>query len=148
MSQAQKQPVQLSLTTKITQAGEVETFVFDTAGELLLKDGQIFLRYTETIGEQQTQVRFKFEAAAVHLHRSGDGQIKLVFRPEKHVPAFYQTPAGQMQLTTYTTMLQVDVDAHTGQGQAVIAYQLLANAALIGEYELRLQFHAKSSKLN
>ena len=102
MSQTQKQMVPLSLTTTVRQDDDVETFNFDTAGELLVKNDHVYLRYTENIAEQQTKVRFKFEPDSVRLHRTGDGQqTQLVFVLDQQVPAFYQTPAGQMHLASY-----------------------------------------------
>ena len=149
MSQTQKQMVQLSLTTTVRQDDDVETFNFDTEGELLVKNDHVYLRYTETIAEQQTKVRFKFEPDSVHLHRTGDGQqTQLVFVLEQQVPAFYQTPTGQMHLATYTTQLQTAIDSEKAQGKIAIDYQLIANDQIVGEYALRLQFQAKSSKLN
>lgn len=149
MSQTQKQAVQLSLTTTVRQDDDVETFNFDTVGELLVKNDQVYLRYTETIAEQQTQVRFKFEPNSVRLHRTGDGQqTQLVFTPGKQVPAFYQTPAGQMHLTTVTTQLDKTINLDKAQGEVTIVYQLIAHEQVVGDYALRLQFQAKSSKLN
>lgn len=149
MSQTQKQMVQLSLTTTVRQDDDVETFNFDTAGELLVKNDHVYLRYTESIAEQQTKVRFKFEPDSVRLHRTGDGQqTQLVFVLDQQVPAFYQTPAGQMHLATYTTQLQTAIDPEKAQGKIAIDYQLIANDQIVSEYALRLQFQAKSSKLN
>lgn len=149
MSQTQKQAVQLSLTTTVRQDDDVETFNFDTVGELLVKNDQVYLRYTETIAEQQTQVRFKFEPNSVRLHRTGDGQqTQLVFTPGKKVPAFYQTPAGQMHLTTVTTQLDKTINPDKAQGEVTIDYQLIAHEQVVGDYALQLQFQAKSSKLN
>lgn len=149
MSQTQKQMVQLSLTTTVRQDDDVETFNFDTEGELLVKNDHVYLCYTENIAEQQTKVRFKFEPDSVRLHRTGDGQqTQLVFALEQQVPAFYQTPAGQMHLATYTTQLQTAIDPEKAQGKIAIDYQLIANDQIVGEYALRLQFQAKSSKLN
>lgn len=149
MSQTQKQMVQLSLTTTVRQDDDVETFNFDTEGELLVKNDHVYLRYTETIAEQQTKVRFKFEPDSVRLQRTGDGQqTQLVFVLEQQVPACYQTPAGQMHLATYTTQLQTAIDSEKAQGKIAIDYQLIANDQIVGEYALRLQFQAKSSKLN
>ena len=149
MSQTQKQAVQLSLTTTVRQDDDVETFNFDTVGELLVKNDQVYLRYTETVAEQQTQVRFKFEPNSVRLHRTGDGQqTQLVFTPGKQVPAFYQTPAGQMHLTTVTTQLDKTINSDKAQGEVTIDYQLIAHEQVVGDYALRLQFQAKSSKLN
>lgn len=149
MSQTQKQVVQLSLTTTVRQDDDVETFNFDTEGELLVKNDHVYLRYTETIAEQQTKVRFKFEPDSVRLQRTGDGQqTQLVFVLEQQVPAFYQTPAGQMHLATYMTQLQTAIDSEKAQGKIAIDYQLIANDQIVGEYALRLQFQAKSSKLN
>lgn len=149
MSQTQKQMVQLSLTTTVRQDDDVETFNFDTAGELLVKNDHVYLRYTENIAEQQTKVRFKFEPDSVRLHRTGDGQqTQLVFVLDQQVPAFYQTPAGQMHLATYTTQLQTAIDPEKAPGKIAIDYQLIANDQIVGEYALRLQFQAKSSKLN
>ena len=149
MSQTQKQMVQLSLTATVRQDDDVETFNFDTAGELLVKNDHVYLRYTENIAEQQTKVRFKFEPDSVRLHRTGDGQqTQLVFVLDQQVPAFYQTPAGQMHLATYTTQLQTAIDSEKAQGKIAIDYQLIANDQIVGEYALRLQFQAKSSKLN
>lgn len=149
MSQTQKQMVQLSLTTTVRQDDDVETFNFDTEGELLVKNDHVYLRYTETIAEQQTKVRFKFEPDSVRLQRTGDGQqTQLAFVLEQQVPAFYQTPAGQMHLATYMTQLQTAIDSEKAQGKIAIDYQLIANDQIVGEYALRLQFQAKSSKLN
>ena len=115
----------------------------------MVKNDHVYLRYTENIAEQQTKVRFKFEPDSVRLHRTGDGQqTQLVFVLEQQVPAFYQTPAGQMHLATYTTQLQTAIDPEKAQGKIAIDYQLIANDQIVGEYALRLQFQAKSSKLN
>ena len=115
----------------------------------MVKNDHVYLRYTENIAEQQTKVRFKFEPDSVRLHRTGDGQqTQLVFVLDQQVPAFYQTPAGQMHLATYTTQLQTAIDPEKAQGKIAIDYQLIANDQIVGEYALRLQFQAKSSKLN
>jgi uncharacterized beta-barrel protein YwiB (DUF1934 family) len=141
--------VNIYLKTTINQAGESEVFEFDTTGEVLIKNGEIFLRYIEVIaGQNQTKVLFKIAGDRARLNRSGDASTKLSFSEGKRLPAHYQTPAGQMQLETYTTALSSRLDLIHLSGLATISYDLYANDAIIGQYDILLQFTQKSSKLN
>jgi len=141
--------VTIYLKTTINQAGESEVFEFDTTGELLIKNGVIFLRYTEVIaGQSQTKVLFKIAGDHGRLNRSGEGSTKLAFTEGQRLPAHYQTPAGQMQLETYTTTLSSQFDLTQLSGLANISYELYANDAIVGQYDILLQFSQKSSKLN
>ena len=72
--------VNIYLKTTINQAGESEVFEFDTTGEVLIKNGEIFLRYIEVIaGQNQTKVLFKIAGDRARLNRSGDASTKLSF---------------------------------------------------------------------
>ena len=53
-----------------------------------------------------------------------------------------------MQLETYTTALSSRLDLIHLSGLATISYDLYANDAIIGQYDILLQFTQKSSKLN
>ena len=53
-----------------------------------------------------------------------------------------------MQLETDTTVLVVDVDVKQDKGVVTMGYDLYANDALVGQYDILLQFNGKSSKLN
>ncbi|CAM3096576.1 hypothetical protein GCM10025878_18780 [Leuconostoc gasicomitatum] len=141
--------VNIYLKTTINQAGESEVFEFDTTGEVLIKNGEFFLRYVEVIaGQNQTKVLFKIAGERARLNRSGDVLTKLSFSKGQRLPAHYQTPAGQMQLETYTTALSSQLDVIQLSGLANISYDLYANDAIIGQYDILLQFTQKSSKLN
>ncbi|WP_294974827.1 DUF1934 domain-containing protein [uncultured Leuconostoc sp.] len=141
--------VTIYLKTTINQAGESEIFEFDTTGEMLIKNGVIFLRYTENIaGQSQTKVLFKIAGDYARLNRSGDGSTKLAFTAGQRLPAHYQTPVGQMQLETYTTTLSSQFDLTQLSGLANISYELYANDTIVGQYDILLQFSQKSSKLN
>ncbi|ADG40103.1 hypothetical protein LKI_02800 [Leuconostoc kimchii IMSNU 11154] len=144
-----KHDVNIHLKTSINQTGDTEVFEFQTVGELLVKRDVIFLRYTEVIAEQTpTNVLFKLESDKVRLNRSGDSLTKLAFAKGQRLQAYYQTPAGQMQLETDTTVLVVDVDVKQDKGVVTMGYDLYANDALVGQYDILLQFNGKSSKLN
>ncbi|MEX0380314.1 DUF1934 domain-containing protein [Leuconostoc sp. MS02] len=141
--------VNIYLKTTINQAGESEIFEFDTTGELFVKNGAIFLRYIEVIaGQNQTKVLFKLAGDRARLNRNGDGLTKLAFLEGQRLPAHYQTPAGQMQLETYTTALFSEIDLTQLTGVTSISYDLYANDVIIGQYDILLQFTQKSSKLN
>lgn len=144
-----KHDVNIHLKTSINQTGDTEVFEFQTVGELLVKRDVIFLRYTEVIAEQTpTNVLFKLESDKVRLNRSGDSLTKLAFAKGQRLQAYYQTPAGQMQLETDTTVLVVDVDVKQDKGVVTMGYDLYVNDALVGQYDILLQFNGKSSKLN
>ncbi|CAM3182767.1 DUF1934 domain-containing protein [Leuconostoc rapi] len=144
-----KHDVNIYLKTSINQAGDTEVFEFQTVGELLVKNDVAFLRYTEVIADQTpTNVLFKLESDKVRLNRSGDSLTKLAFRKGQRLQAYYQTPAGQMQLETDTTALAADIDSKQNIGILTMSYDLYANDALVGQYDIRLQFNGKSSKLS
>ncbi|AEJ30099.1 MULTISPECIES: DUF1934 domain-containing protein [Leuconostoc] len=144
-----KHDVNIHLKTSINQTGDTEVFEFQTVGELLVKRDVIFLRYTEVIaGQTPTNVLFKLESDKVRLNRSGDSLTKLAFAKGQRLQAYYQTPAGQMQLETDTTVLVVDVDVKQDKGVVTMGYDLYVNDALVGQYDILLQFNGKSSKLN
>ncbi|CCF29222.1 DUF1934 domain-containing protein [Leuconostoc citreum] len=149
MPDTEKKIVMIRLKTTVKQNDDTETFEFNIGGELLIKQHAIFLRYTEIIADQSpTQVLFKFEKDAVRLHRVGDSTTKLTFALAQRLPAYYQTPAGQMQLMTDTKMMTVDVDLTQTQGTLALSYQLYEHDTIVGEYDIQLQFADKSSKLN
>lgn len=140
--------VKVHLKTKIRQGNDIEDFQFDTDGQLLLKNGALYLRYTEIIDDQTTQVMFKIDDERVRLNRSGETTTKLAFVKSQRVPALYQTPAGQMQIETLTTLLANHFDLANWRGEVDVDYVLYANQQIVGQYEIRLQFSAKSSMLD
>lgn len=141
--------VDIYLKTSVNQAGDKEVFEFKTVGELLVKNGVTFLRYIEVIADQTpTNVLFKLDHDQVRLNRSGDTLTKLAFKRGNRLQAYYQTLAGQMQLETETTALVIDIDSKRDIGMLTMSYELYANDALVGQYDIRLQFNKKSSKLN
>lgn len=141
--------VNIYLKTTINQENDSEVFEFETQGQLLVKNGAIFLRYTEIIvGQNQTKVLIKLENTTMRINRHGDSLTKMAFIAGKRMPAHYQTPAGQMQLETYTTTLSSDINLTQLVGSAKVSYNLYANSAIVGQYDILLQFTEKSSKLN
>lgn len=140
--------VEIHLKTKIRQENDLEEFEFHTNGQLFLKNNALYLRYTEVIENQKTQIMFKFEENRVRMNRSGDILTKFSFVKSQRIPALYQTPTGQMQLETLTTLMALNIDHEETHGEVAIDYVLYAMQQIVGQYEIRLQFMPKSSMLD
>ncbi|GMA69425.1 hypothetical protein GCM10025879_06710 [Leuconostoc litchii] len=148
MAILEQNDVEIHLKTKIRQENEIERFDFQTTGKLFLKNNALYLRYTEVIEDQKTQIMFKFSDGQIRMNRSGDIITKFSFVKSERIPALYQTPTGQMQLETLTTLLATDFDLKKLYGEVAIDYILYANQQVIGQYEVRLQFTPESSMID
>ncbi|MGX7051958.1 DUF1934 domain-containing protein [Leuconostoc palmae] len=149
MTDVDQRPIDVLLKTTIRQENEFEEFQLHADGLMYRKNNNLFIKYSEHLeGQNDTQVLFKIKNKTVRLNRSGDSNTKLIFTQNELLSATYQTAAGQMQLETKTELLDVSLSEDYSHGTIKINYQLFAQNALIGQYEVFLQFTDKSSKLN
>lgn len=136
-------PVQVQLTTRIDQDGTVEEHQFQETGELIQKGDTVYLRYQEHQADQSlVPVTFKIQTDQLLLTRgSAELRSQLQFQAQQTTTGQYQTPYGNLAMTTQTSDYQVRLDLPHLTGSVAVDYQLFNGANLLGKYELRLIFN-------
>ncbi|KRM11309.1 hypothetical protein FD16_GL000898 [Paucilactobacillus suebicus DSM 5007 = KCTC 3549] len=135
-------PVRVQLETTIEQDGQKQSFKFDEQGQLVSMNNSYYLRYSETGGQGNVPVTFKFaEDHTVVLSRDGENRLRIIFNPDNEQETHYRTAYGMMKLMVKTNRLLSDLDLITGNGKIVVDYELHGQDQLIGKYQIRLQFN-------
>ena len=134
----------ISLSTKITQYDQVETFDFEESGKLILTTNALYLRYTEHQQSVATPVTFKIaQSDDILLHRHNDfTDVQLHFIPGQEFQSHYVTSQGNIPIAVRTDQLSNEITSDHPYGELVIAYTLLNNHAVIGQYQLTLNIQS------
>ncbi|WP_125768251.1 DUF1934 domain-containing protein [Lapidilactobacillus wuchangensis] len=136
-------PVHVQLTTRIDQDGTVETRQFKETGEIVQKGEIVYLRYQEHQADQSVvPVTFKIQTDQLLLTRGPvELRSQLQFQTQQTTVGQYQTPYGNLVMTTQTNDYQVQLDLPNLTGSVAVDYQLFSGDNLLGKYELRLIFN-------
>lgn len=135
-------PVQVKLSSTITQEGQQERFDFEEAGTFVEINGKYYLRYVEHQQGQETPVQFRFDEDLVRLRRKSVVETNLLFDPRQATIMRYRTQYGLINLEVETQRLDRQVDPITPAGQVTVSYQLKNGGQVVGSYQLELQFTA------
>ncbi|KRK88118.1 DUF1934 domain-containing protein [Lentilactobacillus sunkii] len=134
-------PVQIHLETNILQEGQKSNFVFDVTGQLVRVGTSLYIRYEEEADDKNIPVTIKIsDNGNVQLTRSGENRLQLLFSEGKRIAARYRTPYGLMDIQTVTSALDMEILDAPLRGNIGIDYLLYAGDALLGKYNIRLQF--------
>lgn len=134
-------PVKVKMASVMTQDGGQSRFTFEEDGQLATVGGKHYLRYTEHQHGVATPVQFRLDHDRVHLLRSGDATTRLVFDEAAATTSRYQTAYGPIDLQVVTKHLDAALDWEEASGQVELAYELHSAGALVGSYQVSLQFH-------
>ena len=138
---ATRVPVQIHLVTNILQECQKSNFVFDVSGQLVSVGTNIYIRYQEETDKGNVPVTIKItDNGNVKLTRSGENRLQLLFSEGKRIAARYRTPYGLMDIQTVTSALDMEILDAPLRGSIGIDYLLYAGDALLGKYNIRLQF--------
>jgi uncharacterized beta-barrel protein YwiB (DUF1934 family) len=135
-------PVQVRISTKITQAEQSEVFNFTETGTLIKMGQTLYLRYTEHSQDgQTTPVTFKLsDNGEIHLTRHNDNEVRMHFAPQGHFNTRYATPAGTILLGVHTERIRSTFELTPLTGEIEVDYILSAQEAPLGSYEIRVKF--------
>lgn len=135
-------PVQVHLESSITQDNTSERFVFDSQGQLAQIGGNLYIRYVETTPEEgDVPVTVKImQNKQVRITRSASSKLNLLLENQKQVASQYQTPYGNLNISTVTTKLDVKLMKNPLRGVVEADYMIYNGQELLGKYNIRLQF--------
>ncbi len=140
---AEKSEVMIHLETQSVQEGEANRLVQDVSGQFFNMGKTIYLRYQENLnGQKPAIVTFKINAKGeVQLSRhQGKSRSRMFFIVNKRLEAHYQTPYGELPLTTVTPKMDVSVGEYPLRGKISIDYSLYSAGNELGQYKIRLHF--------
>ncbi|EKK20115.1 DUF1934 domain-containing protein [Fructilactobacillus florum] len=136
-------PVQVKLTTTVTQQGDTTTHHFVETGQLGQIQGTWYLRFQETTGHQAVPVSFRFDnQKQVRLLRNGENRLNFLFRDQAETENQYRTPFGLVKLQLKTQALHLDFDVEAVVGAFEVCYQLRQGGDPVGDYQIKLQFNS------
>ncbi|WP_413488905.1 DUF1934 domain-containing protein [Carnobacterium divergens] len=135
-------PVNIQLSTTITQYEAVENHTFDVMGQATQMGDTLYVRYKEET-EGETPVTIKIEPdGTVGLIRAGETRTKLRFGKGERYVTHYTTLQGVVSLETMTNHLQISLMDQPFRGNLEIHYDLYMGKEKLGEYKLQLLFTA------
>ncbi|KRN89423.1 DUF1934 domain-containing protein [Ligilactobacillus ceti] len=147
MAQDLGKDIQIKIITKAKQENEVDVFEEVTTGRYFQKGETYFIRYQETKHDQGS-VTFKINPdASIQLTRqSADLHLRLIFKDQGIYQTQYRSQYGMIPLEAKTIAMEwpllADLTAENNvQGEIKIDYALYSQNKLVGDYEIRLQFH-------
>ncbi|MFC3750667.1 DUF1934 domain-containing protein [Paenibacillus sp. GCM10012306] len=120
---------------------EGERTVLNTAGEVIAKGQQLFIRYVEP-GQgpqgEETAIRttIKIAGSELKLIRHGAVESEQSFRQGKRLPGFYRSPYTQFNLSTETRELEISRDGRSLN--VTWEYDLYVYEELSGQFTLSL----------
>lgn len=135
-------PVQVKLSSTITQEGQQERFDFDEEGTFVEMNGKYYLRYVEHQQGQATPVQVRFDEKFVRLRRQSVVETNLLFDPTQSTIMRYRTQYGLINLEVATDQLDQQLDTEKPAGHVWVSYQLKNAGQIVGSYQLELQFTA------
>lgn len=134
-------PVKVKIQTHIEQDGKSESFSFNEDGQLFKMGSTVYIRYQETNPLGTIPVTMKLAGdGTVQLRRHASSDLRLVFDIKKQILTKYRTPAGLIDITTDTKMVNFKYSELPLNGDVAIDYALIAGEEVVGQYKIRLQF--------
>lgn len=133
-------PARVILETTIIQEGEVFKHSFDEMGRIVEMNGNYYIRYTESKGEEvATMIKIEPDGV-VSITRYGDQGTRLDFDNQKETYTNYETPAGIMELVVETKRLSTSYSGKPFAGEVEVDYVIKMGDNLLGTYQIRLLF--------
>ncbi len=121
-----------------TVDGETDTVELTTAGSLEQSPDGWTIRYeeSEATGLEGTSTTVHVSPNKVLLERTGTNASFLVLEKHKRHHSNYNTPYGAIDLGTYATALEYDLNDHGGSLQ--FAYTLGFNGSVTSEHTVNI----------
>lgn len=137
--------VAIHLTTKVEQEGQVATFNFDLTGQLVKIGATLYLRYTEITDEgTEEPVTIKLSPdGQVQIMRGRQLRTRLQFAYQEKLTTTYNTPYGNLAVTTFTHDLHLSLHDQPVSGSLLLEYDLFSGTQQMGHYFLMLEFSAE-----
>ncbi|MDZ5471769.1 DUF1934 domain-containing protein [Bacillus sp. 31A1R] len=132
--------MKIKVHTSIRNGNEKETFELTTFGRYYEKNGSSFLQYEEVMEEGTIKSIVKVSEEEVLILRSGAVSMRMVFQKEKKLRGRYETPFGQMELTTRTKRLNHSYNEETNKGLVDLLYELNMQGSNAGTYHMEITF--------
>lgn len=134
-------PVQLKITSTITQQGEKpEQIEFWSEGTLMEKRGQIYLQYTEVQEDSHIRTTLRFDDKDAMIIRNGDVKMRMPFVVGESQRGHYQSQFGQLPLFTQVKEMKYHPSETTHSGRFYLQYELIIGSEHAGNFILELQY--------
>lgn len=133
--------VEVRLHSSIRHPGqEEETHEMRLAGELIHKKGKAYLKYEEQQGGQRVSTIVKLGAEEALILRGGAVSMRLPFAVGEERFGTYGSEPALLELLVKTNVLDYTKKADDTEGRFSVQYELHAEGALLGIYELMITY--------
>lgn len=134
-------PVQIRLHSSIKHPGQdKETHELQAMGRYIEKTNSLYLKYEEEQNGQKIQTTVKMDDSDALIMRSGAVKMRLPFDTERTRPGEYGNGPASMKLLVKTKRLEFTEKEERGDGRFNVAYELHAEGALLGTYEITITY--------
>lgn len=134
-------PVFIRLQSSIRHPGQdEETHDLETTGRYIEKASTSYLKYDEITNEQEIRTTVKMGEEDALIMRSGAVDMRLPFIAGGERPGEYGNGLANFKLLVKTNRLELTEHKDGLGGQFGVAYELHAEGALLGIYELIITY--------
>ena len=135
------QPVIIRLQSSIRHPGQdEETHELETLGRYIEKSNTSYLKYDEVANDQEIRTTVKMGNAEALIMRSGAVDMRLPFIADGERPGAYGNGPANFKLIVKTNRLELTEREDVLGGRFGVAYELHAEGALLGTYELIITY--------
>lgn len=139
-------PVNVSLHTKVTDAGETDHTELKSDGTLFQKSDAVYLRYDEVMNDNdKVQTTIKIKQEDVTIIRSGAVSMKQRFAANTLKEGTYESPYGPIQIATKTDSLDFRWHDETREGKLTLNYRVLFQGEEAGYHELTIKLKGEKA---
>lgn len=131
--------VKIKLVSSIIPTeGERETYEMWLNGFVVDKNGTHYLRYEETQEEHLIKTTVKLTDDSSFIMRKGAVDMRMPLNPMQQERGHYNSPYGDLPITTKTYKLAVERTNYTGTFKT--QYDLIIGGKSVGNYTLDISF--------
>lgn len=131
--------VRIKLQSSIQHPGqEKEVHLLDLMGRYIKKAQSSYLKYEQTTNDENVQTTVKIMDDEALIMRSGAVSMRLPFINNDERPGTYGNGPAAFKLNVKTTAL--DFTENEADGEFEVIYELHADGALLGTYEIKITY--------
>lgn len=135
------QPVRIRLHSSIQHPGqEQESHEIEATGRYIEKAGNTYLKYDEQQDGGEIQSTVKMGNTEALIMRRGAITMRLPFFENQDKPGEYGNAQANLKLLVRTKRLEFTKEVTGVGGRFSVAYELHAEGALLGTYELSITY--------
>ena len=139
MTDTQKTPVDVKMTTDIRQQGEKDQVQLQARGELYKKNNTTYVKFTEDLEDiGKVSTLLKVGEQEITVIRSGAVEMRQLYQYGEKTEGSYETPYGKLKTEADTDQVAVMWSDSGRTGRIQFGYDLTLQGTVAGRYDVTI----------